>query len=232
MQSADARCTPQLSDGVGSKAVTIAVQNLQKKPALAGHLLRAHPVDVLLAQEVNLRSEPCLFTRAHHTSRLGFGTGIHSTSTECQPRQIAKVISPGAELGGFVRKKTTVAVCFGITCVSFHGYNGTPWRDVKGLAEHVRAVVAVLPKEGPVIFAGDFNTWTEAHLAAVSKELDAIGLELAFSWPYPGREHPLDHVFLRELKLERCQTFTSNADHLGAIVRVSRCPPQELQSFT
>ena len=91
----------------------------------------------------------------------------------------------------------------------------TPRRDVRGLTEHVQEVLKALGP-GPAIFAGDFNTWTETHLDAVTNILGAAGFQLAFSWEYPGRNFPLDHVFLRGLTLLQSTTFTSEADHLGA----------------
>lgn len=210
---------PGGGDGGGSLA--ILVQNLQKKPGLAGALAARHSPDVMLAQEINLFSEDAaMFGDAHYTSRMGYGTAISCSSAV--PTHVRRVMSPVAELGGFIRKKTTVAQCAGgVECVSFHGYNGTPLRDVQSLVAHVRAVIAVLGP-GPAIFAGDFNTWTAEHLEAVRHELDTVGFELALSWPYPGRDHPLDHVFLRGLKLLQSATLESAADHLGALIVVAR----------
>jgi len=210
-------------EGEGEGSFTVLVQNLQKKPGLAGALIAQHAPDVMLAQEISLSSEdPAQFGDAHNTSRMGYGTAIHDSSGA--PANVRRVESPVAEFGGFVRKKTTVAECGGaVECVSFHGYNGTPFRDVRSLVAHVQAVVAVLGS-GPVIFAGDFNTWTAAHLAAVSAELGAVGFQLAFSWPYPGRDHPLDHAFLRGLQLLRSSTLESAADHIGALLVLTALP--------
>ena len=192
---------------------TVVVQNMQKKAGLAGRLIACTAPDVLLAQEVNLFSEDRNLFQAHHTSRFGYGTAIFCRSGEIA--NVRQVACPVAEFGGFIRKKTTAAECAGIQCVSFHGYNGTPRRDVRGLTEHVQEVLKALGP-GPAIFAGDFNTWTETHLDAVTNILGAAGFQLAFSWEYPGRNFPLDHVFLRGLTLLQSTTFTSEADHLGA----------------
>lgn len=203
--------------GKASGVLTIIVQNLQKKARLAGQLVEGHAPDVLLAQELNLKSEASNLFGAHHTSRMGFGTAIHCRAGGIT--NVRRVTSPVAELGGYIFKKTTVAECAGLQCVSFHGYNGTPFRDVRSLVSHVQAVLDVLGS-GPAIFAGDFNSWTAAHLDAVSELLCAVGFHRAFSWPYPGRDHPLDHAFLRGLTLLQSSTLETEADHLGAKLTV------------
>lgn len=203
-----------------TSSLTVIVQNLQKYEGLAGRIVEGHAPDILLAQELSLYSEETGLFRAHHTSFRGYGTGIH-----CRAGGVAHVKhveSPVAELGGFIVKKTTVAECAGIQCVSFHGYNGTPFRrNVRSLVLHVQAVLEVLGS-GPAIFAGDFNSWTAAHLHSVSEALGAAGFHKAFSWPYPGRDHPLDHAFLRGLKLLEHSTFKTESDHLGAKLIVER----------
>jgi hypothetical protein len=210
----------------------IVVQNLQKQPGLAGRLIvahsaDAHPVDVFLAQEISIGSEPGHFREAHFTSKMGYGTAIYC---RCGATDVRRMVSPTAELGGFIKKKITIAHCMGVECVSFHGYNGTPWRDVASLVAHIRAVLPLLRSPGtPCVFAGDFNTWTPAHLAAVSQALAVEGFTLARSWPYPGRDHPRDHVFLRGLRLVSSEVFASEADHHGLVMDVEICPPDGMQ---
>ena len=210
----------------------IVIQNLQKQPGLAGRLIfahsaDAHPVDVFLAQEISIGSEP-QFREAHFTSKMGYGTAVYC---RCGATDVRRIVSPTAELGGFIKKKTTIAHCMGVECVSFHGYNGTPWRDVASLVAHIRAVLPLLRPVGtPCVFAGDFNTWTPAHLAAVSQALAVEGFTLARSWPYPGRVHPLDHVFLRGLRLVSSEVFASEADHHGLVMDVEICLPDGIHT--
>ena len=199
----------------GSERVTltIIVQNLQKKAELATRLVERDAPDILLAQELSLHSEATNLFRAHYTSQMGYGTAIH-----CRGKitNVRRVKSPVAEFGGFIYKKTTVADCDGVQCVSFHGYNGTPFRrNISSLVSHVQAVLDVLGS-GPAIFAGDFNSWTTDHLNAVSELLYSVGFHRAFSWPYPGGDRELDHAFLRGMKLLQGSTFETEADHLGA----------------
>mmetsp|Transcript_46160 Transcript_46160/g.74355 ORF Transcript_46160/g.74355 Transcript_46160/m.74355 type:complete len:241 (-) Transcript_46160:46-768(-) len=213
---------PHFSSAEGrsqGEVIRVVVQNLQKRAGLGTKIATQYaPVDVLLAQEIALFTEdPALFT-AHHTSRWGYGTAIFCDGGTSN---IRLVTSPYAETGGFIFKKTTVATCKrGVQWVSFHGYNGQPFQNVTKLVAHVDAVIEVL-SPGPALFAGDFNTWSLQHVQAVTASLKGAGFEPAFSWPYPGRDLPLDHAFVRELRLEEASWFKSESDHQGAILTVS-----------
>jgi len=174
----------------------------------------------MLCQEINLSSEGDTFDgprSADNTSGLGYGTAIHSSTS---PLIDVKLInSPCAEFGGVIRKKTTVATAQGVQFVSFHGYNGQPFKNVAKLVAHVDAVLSIMTP-GPAVFAGDFNTWSEEHLNAVRVSLNDAGFDLAFSWPYPGRDFPLDHAFLRMIHLKDSSYFACASDHQGAILEI------------
>ena len=161
-------------DTIDTIPITIVVQNLEKKAGLAGKLKAQFTPDILLVQEFNSATEDVLGDFVQHTSRLGYGTAIHCSSG--LPANVRCVKSPAAEIGGFIRKKTIVAESLfllsstdtaktNVQFVSFHGYNGTPFRDVAGLVKHVTTVLRVL-HPGPAVFAGDFNTWSPEHLEA------------------------------------------------------------------
>lgn len=205
----------------GDGAVVL-VQNLQKSDGLGTQLMTERPfVDVFLAQEVSLFSEKIQFE--NFVSKRGYGTAIHSKHPLSNVR---KVESPHAEFGGFIVKKTTVAEVTvlgrSIDVVSFHGYNGWPvFRDASYLVDHVRAVLKVLrPADVPVLFCGDFNTWTEEHVSSVEALMQEYGLTKLSSWSYPGRDVPLDHAFGRGFSLVDMKVFESQADHRGALIQV------------
>lgn len=215
----------------------ILIQNLQKQPGLATSLLREYDPDVMLAQEINLRSENSAvndlsFHLARNTSKFGYGTAIFSKR---KLENVKLVESPYAEFGmPMMRKKTIIASTTTlitqnteITFISFHGYNGMPMKRIDKLVAHVSVVleacVSSLSSSSPVVFAGDFNTWTQDHLNAVKKLLEDYGFSLAYSWPYPGRNFPLDHVFLRNLRLKNNSPpsyFSCSSDHNGAIIEL------------
>jgi endonuclease/exonuclease/phosphatase (EEP) superfamily protein YafD len=73
----------------------------------------------------------------------------------------------------------------------------------------------------PTIFAGDFNTWTDRHLEAVTEVLESVGFQNACSWEYPGRNFPLDRVFLRHLELVKYEVIQCSSDHRGALLEIS-----------
>jgi endonuclease/exonuclease/phosphatase (EEP) superfamily protein YafD len=191
----------------------ILVQNLQKRDGLATELFEEKDPDVMLLQEINLHSEKHGFP-ASNVSRMGYGTAIGS---KFEFSNIKHVQSPYAEFGGTIRKKTTIASINSIQFVSFHGYNGQPFKDKKKLVAHVEAVLAEL-EPGPALFAGDFNTWSIDHLDAVMEKMDSFGFKLAYTWPYTGRDFALDHAFVRELKIKNSDNYVCASDHRGAIL--------------
>lgn len=204
--------------------VRIVVHNLQKQPHLGSDLIAEHKPDFFLAQEINLFSERGQFSEeASFTNRFGYGTAIYSSDKVGSPlSHFHRVESPHAEVGGFIRKKTIIATTrMGesvVQLVSFHGYNGQPFKRVSYLVDHVQAVLDRI-EEDCVIFAGDFNTWTQAHLDAIKVPLEIAGFKHTISWPYPGREFPLDHVFLKgSIELEDSTIFASKSDHQGALL--------------
>lgn len=195
----------------------IVVQNLQKKAGLATKLVEQYQPDMMLAQEFGPASES--IDTVNNVSMLGYGTAIYSRTATLT--NVRRVNSPHAEFGGFIFKKTTVADCMGVQFVSFHGYNGTPWRSVEKMIDHVNAVVAVLEDGRPCLFAGDFNTWSQVHIDAVKKVLGDADFSLAYSWPYPGRDLPLDHVFVRSVRSESSFSYSCDSDHRGAVLEIS-----------
>ncbi|KAL7534244.1 hypothetical protein ACHAXR_005753 [Thalassiosira sp. AJA248-18] len=193
----------------------VLIQNLQKREGLATDLSKTYGPDVMLVQEINLNSEADRFA-ANNVSSRGYGTAIES---KFDLTNVKKVQSPFSEFGGFICKKTTVATVKSVQFVSFHGYNGQPFKSKEKLVAHVEAVLAVL-SPGPALFAGDFNTWSQEHLVAVKLSLEKEGFSLAYSWPYPGRDQPLDHAFTRGVKITRSQDYACESDHRGAIVEL------------
>ena len=218
----------------------VLVQNLQKRSGLASSLDAKYTPDILLVQEINLSSESLPFP-AHAVSRMGFGTaiGIGSTAPSLTLTKIQRVESPYAEFGGLVHKKTTLACVHipsepssslvdastsTVQLVSFHGYNGQPFQSIEKLIAHVNAVLEKMQDSHnnnmPAIFAGDFNTWTQAHIDAVMKRMESDRFHHVYSWPYPNRDLPLDHVFVRGLALRESQNYECASDHRGAILEL------------
>lgn len=200
----------------------IVIQNLQKRSGLASRLVDDNTPDILLAQEINFSTEHTAFRKSTvtNTSKLGYGTAIYAKEVSALSN-IHCVRSPHAEIGGFVFKKTVVATYKQIQFVSFHGYNGQPMKNVAKLRDHVEAVLSVLDETGPAVFAGDFNTWSHAHVDAIQEVLTNAGFQRSFEWPYPGRETPLDYAFTRYVVINKSSTFSNESDHNGAVLEIA-----------
>ncbi len=194
-------------------SLIVVVQNLEKKSGLASAIIDKYNPDIVLAQEISISSEVVKF-QALSVSRRGYGTAIYSKQKDLS--NVRTVLSPHAENIPFIVKKTTIATLENIQLVSIHAYNGWPTKKVEYLVDHIVSVVSSL-QAGPVLFAGDFNTWTEDHVKAVRDKMTESGFDLAYSWPYPGRDVPLDHVFTRGVNISNCSSFHSESDHQGAI---------------
>ena len=194
----------------------VLVQNLQKRAGLATRLSTKYKPDVSLVQEINFNSETYPF-EASTLSSMGYGTAIGSSS---ELNEIKHVKSPHKETGGFIVKKTTIATINSVQFISFHGFNGQPFKNKDKLVAHVEAVLAVLNSGLPALFAGDFNTWTKDHLHSVTTVLEKEGFSHAFSWPYTGRDEPLDHAFVRGLTVNGSQYYSCESDHNGAILEL------------
>jgi len=71
--------------------------------------------------------------------------------------------------------------------------------------------------QGPVLLAGDFNSWRAERLQFLQQQAMAAGLQQAEFLPDHRTRvfgYPLDHIFYRQLKLVRAQSFlTKNSDH-------------------
>lgn len=109
-----------------------------------------------------------------------------------------------------------------LAVVNIHAVNFT-----YGTKEYHRQLTA-LTKElsqhhGPIIVAGDFNSWSEERFAVMSKALTSLGLEEVDYQPDNRTQFvtglPLDHVFYRGLTLETAEAPISDAsDHNPILV--------------
>ncbi len=169
-----------------------------------------------------------------------FGGLIHKKTTLAS----VEIMSPSSD-SSVIHSSTCNTSSTIIQIVSFHGYNGQPFQSVEKLVSHVDAVLVKLQSLNlnssssddninndnsetiikttiPALFAGDFNTWTQSHIDAVTKRLEDAGFHHIYSWPYPGRDLPLDHAFVRgsSVVVRKSQYFECASDHRGAILEL------------
>jgi endonuclease/exonuclease/phosphatase (EEP) superfamily protein YafD len=97
-------------------------------------------------------------------------------------------------------------------------------RLVSAAVEEMEHLVAQLPAhDGPILLAGDFNTFTPGYLRAVSGVLSKIGLEYV---QIPADPRPktqaLDQVFCRGLRVSnlRIDTDIRNSDHFPIVMNL------------
>ncbi|WP_117233474.1 endonuclease/exonuclease/phosphatase family protein [Vibrio maerlii] len=77
---------------------------------------------------------------------------------------------------------------------------------------------ALKAHQGPIIFAGDFNSWSDARVAAMQSSLEKLGLQEVRFTPDNRTEFvtglPLDHAYIRGLMVETAEAPLSGAsDH-------------------
>ncbi|MCG9726094.1 endonuclease/exonuclease/phosphatase family protein [Vibrio brasiliensis] len=109
-----------------------------------------------------------------------------------------------------------------LAVVNIHAVNFT-----YGTEEYHRQLKVLVDElsqhQGPVIVAGDFNSWSEQRLKVMSESLSAVGLK-EVNYTSDNRTQfitglPLDHVFYRGLKLEKAEAPISDAsDHNPILV--------------
>ncbi|MCG7498409.1 endonuclease/exonuclease/phosphatase family protein [Vibrio sp. Of7-15] len=104
-----------------------------------------------------------------------------------------------------------------LAVVNIHGVNFTLGTEEyhAQLSELQNALEA---HQGPIIVAGDFNTWSEDRLAVVRDQVGQLGLkEVSFTDDHRTQfltGLPLDHIFYRGLELEKAEAPKSDAsDH-------------------
>ena len=82
-----------------------------------------------------------------------------------------------------------------------------------------------VPDDGPVIFAGDFNTWSASRQAAVDDFMSEHGLgSIAFEPDLRSRAfgRALDHIYVRGMQAEFAQVIpVTTSDHNPLRVRLA-----------
>jgi len=107
--------------------------------------------------------------------------------------------------------------------VNIHAVNFTfGLKDFRRQLAEIESVL--LQHEGPVIVAGDFNTWRPLRLKGLQKMAEKAGLsEVSFKVDERVTKfgHYLDYVFIRELEIKNSRTKTlKSSDHNPLIVKL------------
>lgn len=100
--------------------------------------------------------------------------------------------------------------------INLHGVNFS-W-DMQPYQHQLEALFALVRQHtGPVLMAGDFNSWRALRQSYLRDATQTLGLQAVVFSPDHRTQflgQPLDHLFYRDLKLVQAQTFlTKNSDH-------------------
>lgn len=89
-----------------------------------------------------------------------------------------------------------------LLAVNIHAINFVNFKHFKEQIDEV--LMNLADHNGPIIFAGDFNTWNKKRTVYLKKASAKIGLhevELSISKRKKWFGHPLDHIFIRGLEV-------------------------------
>lgn len=154
----------------------------------------------------------------------GEWTGV-ATISQWQPNQSIPVKSPGSEPFAGTPKMALISLFMiedgrELMVVNVHGLNfnlghGAFKEQIDDLVEKIKG------HKGPMILAGDFNTWAETrleHLMNQTKKLSLVRLNLENPMGFFNRT--LDHIFYRELTVtaEMVLKDVNTSDHLPLIM--------------
>ena len=114
--------------------------------------------------------------------------------------------------------------------VNVHGVNFTT--DSEHLQMQLENIAHVLKNhQGPIIVAGDFNTWSDARMAVVNSMADKFGLKTVEFSQQPSTHfgRVVDHIYYRGLKpLDAEVVITDSSDHLPLTATFALSREQEL----
>lgn len=106
---------------------------------------------------------------------------------------------------------------------NIHGINFVRAYKLKDMLEEAAKVIE--SHLGPVIFAGDFNTWNKAKMDYMVDILTKLGMKMVhFSKDYRKTVlgNPLDHIWIKEINvLERKSIESPGSDHNPILVKLS-----------
>lgn len=96
-----------------------------------------------------------------------------------------------------------------LLAVSIHGIN---WSGDDALGRQLNMILPELKKhEGPIVFAGDFNTKNPSRLVLAQKILGQAGLKRV-PWENPLKKKQLDEAFTRGVTVKRARLIN---DYIG-----------------
>ena len=188
--------------------------------------------DFLLLQEANLGQEleEVLLTTQRgweHATSFKWGKtkmGV-ATGSEVEPQFARRVVSVHREVG-FTTKKTSLLSIYSLDnkqndllILNMHAIN---FRGIAAFKDEINQVYQIIKEhQGPIIWAGDFNTWTQARLDYLNSKAGKLNLmqvdfKAGRTTAPIGKGLVLDRVYYREMKVNNAEVLEQiqSSDHI------------------
>jgi endonuclease/exonuclease/phosphatase (EEP) superfamily protein YafD len=231
------------SPGLNPESFTVSSWNIQKSNNTGWQQeleQLASPSDLVLLQEARLQADlsPLQIGHSFATFAPGYATstqdtGVMTLSTVTANQHCALthmepwLQTPKATSIGYYNIDQNTAT---LLVVNLHGVNFS--FSASSLGEQLADVAALIElHEGPVVFGGDFNTWSQPRRNTLLASMAKLGLEtvpFAEDHRITTFGYPLDHILIRGLAVVNSQSYTVNSsDHNPISVTLTLLPLSE-----
>lgn len=153
-------------------------------------------------------------------------TGVQ-TGSRFPQLEVEAVMAPGLEPVVNTPKVTgysTVEISgVKVLLINVHGLNANKGLDFEKHMDQISAMAKEFA--GPIIWAGDFNTWNPVRMAYVNAKAKALGMVL-LKPEIDNRKLKLDHIYVRGFKAKSITILESivSSDHLPVRAELEFAP--------
>ena len=153
-------------------------------------------------------------------------TGVQTGSRFTQ-QEVEAVMAPGLEPIVNTPKVTgfsTVEIgAVKVLLINVHGMNANKGLDFESHMDQIFAVAKEF--SGPIIWAGDFNTWNPVRMAYINAKAKALNMVL-LKPEIDNRKLKLDHIYVRGFKVKSVTILESvlSSDHLPVRAELEFAP--------
>ncbi|MFN3455477.1 MAG: endonuclease/exonuclease/phosphatase family protein [Pseudobdellovibrio sp.] len=207
------------------EVVTWNVLKFQRDNSVRDMLSIANASDILFLQEAvhsgNFQNKFELGAGLDWTFYKSFcqfnrsATGVQ-TGTRFPQLEVKTVVAPGYEPILRTPKVSGLSIIeinsVKILLVNIHGLNFNQGEEFEKHIDQISMIIGQF--SGPVIWAGDFNTWNETRMTYLKNTVDSLGL--VFLMPKnDNRSEKLDHIIVRGFKAKSIEVLDTyqTSDH-------------------
>ncbi len=197
-------------------------RNLSEWKKEITHIVKEKEPNFILLQEVRLEGDVGTFISKNLKYGWEFSPNLYQekynaysgilTASRIKPKMVKPVLSNAAEPFSKTQKIVLFtkypigSVSLELLVVNIHGINIKI--DLDGFKEQLCSIAEVVMRhDGPVILAGDFNTWRKArleYLSKIVKEMELIKIDFGSKANYVKTMfgNHLDHIFVSKENFE------------------------------